>query len=208
MNCRLCQQNTKHLLYYGKRTFMHCEACDSIQLALNDLPDRKVEKKRYTAHNNDSNDDGYVRFLQPMIDVVLQEQEATNLGLDFGSGPQPVLSDILQSKGYAVSAYDPIFKNETSILDKSFDYILCCEVMEHFHNPYGAFKKLHSLLKPGGKLYCKTMLYDHDIDFDKWWYKNDITHVFFYSQKSLKYIQHAFGFSDLSVQEELICFKK
>lgn len=34
-----------------------------------------------------------------------------------------------------------------------------------------------------------TDLYKSDIDFPKWYYKNDPTHVFFYSDEAFKWIQ-------------------
>lgn len=39
------------------------------------------------------------------------------------------------------------------VKDKSFDYILCMEVLEHLKYPHLAFKEFHRILRPGGKLF-------------------------------------------------------
>lgn len=35
--------------------------------------------------------------------------------------------------------------------DKSFDYVVSVETLEHLWNPYGAVREFHRTLKPGGK---------------------------------------------------------
>lgn len=50
-------------------------------------------------------------------------------------------------------------------------------------------------------------LYDHDIDFKAWYYKNDPTHVFFYHPITIKFIANAYGFSDVKINDRLILFK-
>jgi Methyltransferase domain len=61
--------------------------------------------------------------------------------------------------------------------------------MEHLHDPLKEFGLLKSLLKPQGKLYCMTHLYDESIDFAKWYYKNDKTHVCIYQKETVKFLQ-------------------
>ena len=80
--------------------------------------------------------------------------------------------------------------------------------MEHFSAPKREFSELASLLKPGGKLYCKTSLYSKEIDFDNWYYKNDVTHIFFYTVKSLEWIKTNLTFSALEVHPNAIIFSK
>ena len=80
--------------------------------------------------------------------------------------------------------------------------------MEHFSAPKREFIELASLLKPGGKLYCKTSLYSEKIDFDNWYYKNDVTHIFFYTSKSLQWIKDNLDFSALEIHPNAIVFSK
>jgi citrate lyase synthetase len=51
-----------------------------------------------------------------------------------------------------------------------------------------------------------TDLYDESIDFAKWYYKNDVTHVFFYTKETFVWIQKEFGFRDLKIEKRLITY--
>ncbi len=37
-----------------------------------------------------------------------------------------------------------------------FDYVVCCEVIEHIHNPWKLIAEIKRILKPGGKLIIST----------------------------------------------------
>jgi hypothetical protein len=52
-----------------------------------------------------------------------------------------------------------------------------------------------------------TELYNEGIDFASWYYKNDPTHVFFYSQETFEWIKKEFCFSNVKVDERLIIFE-
>jgi hypothetical protein len=80
--------------------------------------------------------------------------------------------------------------------------------MEHFFNPHKEFRLLARLLNPGGKLYCKTSLFNDDQDFGSWYYKNDPTHVFLYSSESLEWIKDNFKLKKLQIEPKLITFEK
>ena len=56
--------------------------------------------------------------------------------LDFGSGPSPVLGEILKEKyEFNVDIYDYYFKPEKNYIGKKYDVITCTEVIEHIVNP-------------------------------------------------------------------------
>lgn len=172
----------------------------------NDLPSEKAELSRYDAHNNDVNDPGYQKFVQPMVSAVTADFKPTDAGLDFGAGRGPVISKMLTEKGYYIEQYDPFYANNIKLLEKKYNYIVCCEVVEHFHFPEREFSLLKGLLRDNGKLYIKTSIYSPSIDFEKWYYKNDSTHVFFYQEKTLEFIKNHFGFSDLKIEDNIVIF--
>lgn len=117
-----------------------------------------------------------------------------------------MISKLLQDDGFNVNQYDPFFHDTPELLDNRYDYIVCCEVIEHFHDPYHEFKRLNDLLSPEGNLFCMTFRYSDDIDFDRWGYKNDPTHTFFYQNETLEWIKDEFGFSSLKIDNRLIEF--
>ncbi|WP_152512703.1 class I SAM-dependent methyltransferase [Haloplasma contractile] len=162
------------------------------------------EKKRYESHNNDVNDPRYQKFVSPIVDTVTSKYSTVSKGLDFGAGTGPVITKMLGDKGYDVALYDPFFWNNEERLKTTYDFIVCCEVIEHFHSPWKEFKLLRSLLKDGGTLYLKTDIYTDDTDFKRWYYKNDPTHVFFYHPKAFEWIKEQFGFSTLKIEDRLI----
>ena len=136
----------------------------------------------------------------------MRDFEPIHKGLDFGAGTGPVISKILQDNNFEIAQYDPFFHNHPELLKKRYDYIACCEVIEHFYNPRKEFQLLRNLLQPNGKLYCMTDIYDQTIDFEKWYYKNDPTHVFIYHKKTVEWIKDKFGFSDVTINDRLITF--
>ncbi|NQX78295.1 class I SAM-dependent methyltransferase [Gilvibacter sp.] len=161
--------------------------------AANNIPSAHQEKERYLTHNNDVNDPGYRNFVAPFVKHITQNFNTDQTGLDYGAGTGPVAAVMLEEGGYEVKLYDPFFHPDPTPLDDTYDFIICCEVMEHFHQPDLEFVKLKKLLKANGQLICKTDLYDGKLNFEKWYYKNDPTHVFIYHQMSLEYIAQHLG---------------
>ena len=51
-----------------------------------------------------------------------------------------------------------------------------------------------------------TELFSSEINFKEWYYKNDETHVVFYSEKTIKWIQQTFNFSEVKMDGRLIVF--
>lgn len=169
------------------------------------MPDPVTEKERYLTHNNDVNDLRYRGFVSPIVESVIKYfNPEDHVGLDFGAGTGPVITKILSEINFKVFAYDPFFLPYPELLEKSYDFIACCEVIEHFHNPAKEFKLLRSMLLPGGKLFCMTHIYDSGIDFSNWYYKNDPTHVFIYQKETLDYIKDKYSFRELKIENRLI----
>ncbi len=172
-----------------------------------DFVSKDKEIKRYKEHNNDVYDVGYQQFVSPIVNGVLSSFKSTHKGLDFGCGTGPVITKLLQDKAYNITTYDPFFDNNLNALRTTYDYMVCCEVIEHFHNPLKEFQLLKSLLNSEGKLFCMTDIYNETIDFDNWYYKNDETHVIFYQQKTLEWLAKQLNFSKVRVEKRLIIFE-
>ncbi|MDD2478595.1 MAG: class I SAM-dependent methyltransferase [Victivallaceae bacterium] len=207
MNCTLCGSEVEKLTVFRGNQYFSCGECHSIILNPKSYVSAIEEKKRYEEHNNDVEDKRYQKFVSPIVEKVLADYKEDHKGLDFGAGTGPVITKLLKEKGYNVAIYDPFFANYPERLKEQYDYVMSCEVIEHFHNPKKEFELLKSLLKSGGTLYIKTELYSDDIDFDSWYYKNDITHVFFYHRKTLEWIKRTYEFSNLEIKKDIIIFK-
>lgn len=206
-NCRLC--DSKLYLYNESRNriYLSCNNCGSIQLHPNFFLSQDLEKERYKKHNNDINDKKYQAFVSPIVNYVLKNFNTSHQGLDFGAGTGPVISKLLKDRKYNIQLFDPLFWNNPNLLNEKYDYVFACEVIEHFNNPKKEFSLLKSLLKPNGKLIIMTILYNDTIDFSSWFYKNDETHVFFYTKKTLDYIQSHYDFKKVYIEDRLIVFE-
>ena len=202
--CPLCNSVADEYYKTKKRTFFSCQGCRAVFLPERYFVDENAEISRYSQHNNDVSDERYQNFVSPIVEHIMDDFSSNDIGLDFGAGTGPVISKMLTDRGYTIRQYDPYFHNFPELLDSRYDYIACCEVIEHFYDPTKEFELLKNLLVPGGKLFCMTSIYNDNIDFPNWYYKNDPTHVFFYREETLKYIKDQFGFSDLSIKNNLI----
>lgn len=203
--CPLCHSPGEQ--FYSEQ-FQKCSSCQSVFRCNDFFPDSQQEKSRYEEHNNDIHDQRYQWFVSPIVENVLKSHTSQQNWLDFWAGTWPVISHLLWQKWYKIELYDPFFHNYPELLEKKYDYIIACEVIEHFHDPKKEFKLLYSLLKPGGKLYIMTDMYHEEIDFKAWYYKNDLTHVFFYSEKSFNYIIKHFSWNKYSREERCIILEK
>ena len=206
MPCSLCNSTTRDFEILKDRAYVQCTGCKAIFLKPEYHLSPQAEKLRYKLHNNDIDDHGYIEFVKPVIDSIKSDFENESLGLDFGCGTGPVISSQLNKSGYYTNLYDPYFRPDKDVLKKKYDFIICCEVMEHFQDPYREFQLLHSLLKPNGKLYCKTALWDESIDFQNWHYKNDLTHVIFYNVDTLNWLKEHLKFSSLEITKDHFIF--
>jgi SAM-dependent methyltransferase len=205
-NCPLCGGCSTLLTNYRQRHYYRCNHCHSAFADPQNLLSFEDERNRYLKHNNDVFDPGYRDFVEPIISLIFERYTPNHKGFDYGSGSGSAISQILTEKSYCIEQYDPYFCNNIELLRRTYDYIVCCEVIEHFYNPHKEFRQLRSMLNPGGELICMTHIYTESVDFVKWYYKDDITHVFFYHPKSISYIQSEFGFNDAVLNNRTVRF--
>lgn len=202
--CPLC--NALSELFYKdcKKSYYICKNCKAIFIPTEALPLLNAEKHRYEEHQNIVSDLGYQKFVSPIVNAVSKDFVKESVGLDFGSGKGSAVSFLLTEKGYTIYQYDPFFKDDRELLTKKYDYIVACEVIEHFHKPEKEFALLKTLLKENGCLYCMTSIYNSTIDFASWYYKDDFTHVFFYQKETIEYIKERFSFRTQEIHKNLI----
>ena len=179
--------------------YYHCPRCDVRFLDSGAFISRKEEHLRYSQHHNDHQEAGYRAFIDPLVQAVREALPPPAKALDFGAGEKAPVAGYLRECGYEVALYDPCFFPDTQPLNATYDVITACEVIEHLHTPGLEFKRLASLLKPGGILAVMTLLYSPEIDFENWFYRRDPTHVVFYTSDSIQWIRGQFGFATAQI---------
>ncbi len=205
--CPLCFGDSNLFALVEHKRYFECEDCKGVFLPKSFHLDSDCELKRYKMHNNDVDDIRYQNFVSDLISLVKNSFNQTHKGLDFGCGNGPVITKLLREDNYALWLYDPYFYPDVEALEKRYDYIICCEVIEHFSNPNIEFKRLKKMLNKGGKIFAKTSFFDENIKFEKWYYKDDPTHIFFYSEPTLQKISEVAGFSSFKKFEKIVVFE-
>jgi len=109
-------------------------------------------------------------------------------GLDFGCGPGPTLSIMLEELGHTMKLYDIYYHPERSVLEQQYDFVTATEVIEHLYEPAQVWQQWLNLVKPGGWLGIMTKMVIDVEAFAHWHYKNDLTHVIFFSQATFEYL--------------------
>ncbi len=182
MDCPLCfETEPRHYHCDRRREYLQCGRCDLVFVPSSYHLDRGAERAEYELHENDPADSGYRRFLSRLAEPLARHLPPGASGLDFGCGPGPALAAMLQEQGFSVSLYDPFFFPDRSVLDDSYDFITATEVVEHLHHPGAELDRLWAGLRPGGWLGVMTKLVRDPEAFAQWHYKNDMTHVCFFS---------------------------
>ncbi|NOU36659.1 MAG: class I SAM-dependent methyltransferase [Kiritimatiellaceae bacterium] len=200
--CPLCANGATELFHRDrKREYFHCPQCDLVFVPPEFHLSPEAEKARYDFHSQSLADSGYREFLNRLFrpfDVAqgrpLQKKLSPGAcGLDFGCGQEPTLSVLFEEAGYACDNYDLHFANDPAVLEKQYDFLTCSETMEHFCRPREEFERFLRLVKPGGWIGIMTQLRDDAPTFDKWFYKDDATHVCFFSRRSFQWLKKQYG---------------
>ena len=146
------------------------------------------EKARYALHDNTTANSGYIGFLKETARVIDGLALANPRILDFGSGEHAVLEHLLVEQGISCVSFDPLYDIGRESLDHTYDVVVACEVVEHFRDPSREFELLGRLVKAGGYLIVRTQIRPIASEFSKWWYKEDPTHIMFYSVKTMEFV--------------------
>jgi SAM-dependent methyltransferase len=181
-SCPLCNSTETSLFSFNQlREYFRCQNCRIIFVPGEYFLSREEERKRYDLHQNSPDDNRYRNFLHPLFQAVKINIKEGARGLDFGCGPGPTLSLMLEESGFFLNLYDSFYQPDTSVFEEKYDFITASEVVEHLHSPLKEFKQLWSCLNKGGIIGIMTQLLTKDMNFQKWHYIKDDTHVCFFS---------------------------
>ncbi len=210
MNCPLCESSNIADYFNDKvRSYLRCECCDLVfvpeEFHLSDV----LEKSEYDMHENSINDPGYKKFLSPVVDAVISRVSENSLGLDFGCGPGPALASMLHEKQYDVNLYDKFYRPDKSVFTQKYEFVTATEVLEHLKYPGKELEFLWNIIREGGWLFVMTQRVISRDRFERWGYKNDPTHICFFSDETINFLGEKLG--ALKVEYEgnsIVCFQK
>ncbi len=190
MDCLFCGYGETARVCVRSRAFFRCASCGGVFLSPEERLDRKAQRERYLFHRNDPDDAGYRTFLTNFASAVLSAlPRRPRTVFDYGSGPVPALAGVLDGLlggGTDIRCWDPFFAPGTVFFPGGAELVTCLEVAEHFESPAEGFAGLCRACRPGGAVAVGTLTVpEREKDFERWWYKEDRTHVSFYSGKAL-----------------------
>ncbi len=207
--CPLCQtQQVEHYHSDKCRSYWHCQQCDLVFVDKTQQLSCDDEKAIYQQHENGPEDEGYRRFLNRMAVPIQQRLPKGSKGLDFGCGPGPTLSLMLEEQGYQMSVYDLYFADHPKVLQQSYDFITSTEVFEHLAGPKTELERLLAILNPGGYLGIMTKRVLNPEAFSRWHYKNDQTHITFFSENSFHWLAQRYGLELEIVDNDVVLLRK
>ncbi len=201
--CPLCGKQASFFSENTARHFFRCGECGLVFLDPCQRLTRDEELKRYQFHQNDPQDLNYRKYLNQLAEPLVECLPAGACGLDYGCGPGPTLSKMLEERGFNMQVYDPYFASETDVLTQTYDFITCSEAAEHFFNPRREFDRFDVMLKPGGWLGVLTQRLKSGESFANWHYVKDPTHVSFYSEETMRWIAEHYHWEIFLPQEIL-----
>lgn len=191
-----------------RRRYQQCTVCQLVFVAPCYQLSADSEKAEYDLHQNNPSDKGYRQFLSRLILPLQARLKPEHKGLDFGCGPGPTLSVMMAESGWSMDIYDPFYHCEKSVLDRRYDFITATEVVEHIYQPGACLNDLWAMLNPGGTLAIMTKLLINKTAFMSWHYKNDPTHVCFYSRQAFIFIAQRWQADIEFVASDVIFLRK
>ena len=208
--CPLCAGNNSHFYHQDKkRSYFQCQHCQLIFADANSHLAADAEVAIYQQHENNPADQRYRAFLNKLAGPLLERLGSTGLqGLDFGCGPGPTLSLMLQEARQQMAVFDPYFANNPAVLTEQYDFICSTEAIEHFYQPANEWALWLRLLKAKGWLGLMTKLAPSKAEFGSWHYKNDPTHVCFFSRDTFEFLANRDGFHLEFIGNDVILLQK
>ena len=186
--CKLCLASACVPAGRNKhRKFVHCPSCGLVFVPREFWLDTDEERARYAHHDNATSNDGYVKFLGQVANIVAGLGPSSARVLDFGSGENAVLVDILRQRGFDCAAYDPIYGLGQAAMRERYDILVLCEVIEHLRDLRAEILTLKECLGPGGRVVVRTQCYPSVPEMTTWWYARDATHLNFFSERTLQF---------------------
>jgi SAM-dependent methyltransferase len=187
--CRICR-STANLFLRASRTFHICPACALI--FTDDIPAKSIEVAHYKAQWQQPDPEFWKGQADVLLSVVEKYRRPEHI-LDFGSGRGDLARE-LERRGLRTTPVEPMVHGhlKDQRYPQPFDVIFATEVIEHLADVWTELRQLERVLAPGGIIVFSTLLTNTFINrpdaaefFAGWWYKDDPTHLNFFSNRTL-----------------------
>jgi len=189
LHCPLCLGHDSSDYFQDKaRAYLQCGDCALVFVPPQYHLSEAREKAEYDLHRNDPFDSGYRNFLARLFEPLRERLPKAAVGLDFGCGPGPTLSLMFQEAGFSVAIYDKFYADNPQLLGQNYDFISASEVVEHLRQPQLELERLYNLLNLNGILGIMTKLVTDQRAFTSWHYKNDLSHICFFSAETFHWL--------------------
>ncbi len=187
--CPLCVSSRVEPFHSdNRREYRRCRTCDLVFVPPGEFLSRDAERACYDLHENSPDDQRYRAFLARLAEPLQSRLPPGARGLDFGSGPGPTLSVMLTEAGFPTRIYDPYYAPDRDVFRETYDFVTASETIEHLHRPRFELDRLWSLLRLGGWLGIMTKRWISQEAFASWHYKQDPTHVIFFSEGTFRWL--------------------
>jgi hypothetical protein len=187
--CPLCRGHDPSVFVRDvARDYHQCRTCWLVFVPREQLLSREDEKKRYDLHQYSADDSGYQAYLSRLAKPMIARIKPGSWGLDFGCGPEPVLASLFRKAGHVMSTYDFFYRPDDTVFDERYDFITASEVVEHLRRPGRELDRLWRCLEPSGILGIMTQWVVPAERFPTWHYKNDRTHICFFSPETFTWL--------------------
>jgi len=189
MLCRICKSSSSQY-YKDTRVFHKCPQCSLI--FTDQTLDRESEEKHYKGQWENSNKEHIIALADKLLTIINKYRKPSRI-LDFGSGSGSITDEFL-SRGIDTTPYEPMAHGSLAKhnYQNKFDTVIATEVIEHLPNLWDELKNIMGVLTNDGIAVFTTLMTNAFIDtpneqfaFRKWWYKDDLTHVSFFCNRSL-----------------------
>lgn len=207
-DCEECESFHQDNNKRTQRVYLRCSQCHLVFVPPEFYLTAAQEKAEYDLHENDVLDDGYRQFLQRVWQPLKGQLPAGAQLLDFGCGPGPLLAQMMQEEGFSVALFDHFYYPQPEVLKpKFYDGITATEVIEHLHQPRAVFESWLACIKPGGVLAVMTKLVSTQAAFAQWHYKNDLTHVCFFSDETFAWLADRYDLQMTRYGQDVTLFR-
>jgi len=195
--CDICGSETSEIFHKGfQLNFYYCNDCEFISKDKNAIITAEEEFRIYNLHENTIEDPRYVDYFKRFIhSAILNYCGTGRKGLDFGSGPSPVLATLLERDyDFSMDIYDLFYAPKKIYEGKKYNLVTATEVVEHLKNPLDYFCQFKDLLEDDGLLSIMTSFHpNNDVAFMNWHYIREACHISFYTLKTMEVISEKVG---------------